>query len=74
MTIKVRYEDFSTITRSHSGPPTSDLDDIQERAVRLLAKTDAGRRPVRLLGAGVHNIGPPGEEVEEQEPQQRLPF
>jgi DNA polymerase-4 len=74
VTIKVRYADFSTITRSHSGPPTSDPDDIQERAVRLLTKTDAGRRPVRLLGAGVHNIGQPGEEREAEDPQGRLPF
>jgi DNA polymerase IV len=75
VTIKVRYEDFRTVTRSHSAPPTSNADDIQERAVRLLTKTDAGRRPVRLLGAGVHNIGQPEDEVEEDEdPQQILPF
>ena len=27
------------------------------QAVNLLAKTEAGTRPVRLLGAGVHNLG-----------------
>ena len=59
MTIKVRYDDFTTITRSHSRAPTNDADDIARRAVALLAKTDAGTRPVRLLGAGVHNIGEP---------------
>jgi DNA polymerase-4 len=56
VTIKVRYGDFTTITRSHSAPPTRDADDIARRAVSLLAKTEAGRRPVRLLGAGVHNL------------------
>jgi DNA polymerase-4 len=56
VTIKVRYEDFTTITRSHTTAPTNDSDDIQERAVQLLVKTEAGQRPVRLLGAGVHNI------------------
>jgi DNA polymerase-4 len=56
VTIKVRYEDFTTITRSDTRPATSDADDIVRRAVALLAKTDAGRRPVRLLGAGVHNF------------------
>jgi DNA polymerase-4 len=56
VTIKVRYDDFTTITRSHSSPPTDDADEIVRRAVQLLAKTDAGRRPVRLLGAGVHNF------------------
>ncbi len=56
VTIKVRYSDFTTITRSHSTAPTSDADTIVRRAVALLEKTDAGRRPVRLLGAGVHGL------------------
>ena len=73
VTIKVRYEDFTTITRSHSTRPTNNPDDIQERAVKLLQKTDAGKRPVRLLGAGVHNIGEPVEETEST-PEGWLPF
>ena len=56
VTIKVRYDDFTTITRSHSSPATEDADEIVRRALGLLAKTEAGRRPVRLLGAGVHNF------------------
>ncbi|HUL74423.1 MAG TPA: DNA polymerase IV [Vicinamibacterales bacterium] len=56
VTIKVRYSDFTTITRSHSHVPTNDPDAIARRAVALLGKTDAATRPVRLLGAGVHNI------------------
>ena len=61
VTIKVRYDDFTTITRSHSSPATDDADEIVRRAVALLAKTDAGKRPVRLLGAGVHNFVTPEE-------------
>jgi DNA polymerase-4 len=56
VTIKVRYDDFTTVTRSHSRLPTDDADDIVRRAVDLLSKTEAGTRPVRLLGAGVHNF------------------
>jgi DNA polymerase-4 len=56
VTIKVRYADFTTITRSHSHEPTSDADAIARRAVGLLEKTDAGHRAVRLLGAGVHGL------------------
>jgi DNA polymerase-4 len=67
VTIKVRYSDFTTVTRSDTRAPTNDPDDIQERAVRLLAKTEAGSRAVRLLGAGVGNLGSPEEEG-------RLPF
>ena len=70
VTVKVRYADFTTITRSDTRAATSDADEIQERAVRLLDKTDAGRRHVRLLGAGVHNIG----SVEDFTARDRLPF
>jgi DNA polymerase-4 len=59
VTIKVRYSDFSTITRSHSAMATSDEDEIARRAVALLDKTEAGQRPVRLLGAGVQNLEAP---------------
>jgi DNA polymerase-4 len=57
VTLKVRYSDFTTVTRSDTRTPTNDPDEIQERAVRLLDKTDAAKRAVRLLGAGVHNLG-----------------
>ncbi len=54
--IKVRYSDFETVTRSHSAEPTRDAALIVARALALLDKTDAGGRPVRLLGASVHNL------------------
>jgi DNA polymerase-4 len=62
--IKVRYDDFTTITRSQSERvATRDPDALAARAVGLLERTEAGRRPVRLLGVSVHNfgdaIGPP---------------
>ena len=54
--IKVRYSDFTTITRSHSESPTRDESSIVGRAITLLDKTEAGQRPVRLLGVSVHNL------------------
>jgi len=74
VTIKVRYDDFTTITRSDTRQATNDPDQIQERAVRLLAKTDAGRRPVRLLGAGVHNLLEQESVAAPEDPQGWLPF
>jgi len=57
VTIKVRYADFRTVTRSHTEEPaTRDAERIAERALLLLARTDAGRRSVRLLGVGVHGL------------------
>jgi DNA polymerase-4 len=64
VTIKVRYTDFTTITRSDTQTPTRNADAIAARAVALLDKTDAGRRPVRLLGVSVHNLIDPAEPEE----------
>jgi DNA polymerase-4 len=59
VTIKVRYADFRTVTRSHTAAqPGRDPADIAARAVALLARTEAGEKPVRLLGAGVHGLVP----------------
>jgi DNA polymerase-4 len=73
VTIKVRYHDFTTITRSQSDEPTRDEETIVERAVALLEKTECGRRPVRLLGVSVHNLMTELIEVAPH-PQPRLPF
>ena len=57
VTIKVRYADFSTTTRSHTTvAPTRAAEEIVARALALLERTEAGRRPIRLLGAGVHGL------------------
>jgi DNA polymerase-4 len=61
VTIKVRYSDFTTITRSETRPPTRCAAEIANRAVALLEKTEAGQRPVRLLGVSVHNLVDPTE-------------
>ena len=57
VTIKVRYPDFTTVTRSHTcEPPTCDPARLAERAAALLERTEAGKRPVRLLGVGAHGL------------------
>ena len=56
VTIKVRYSDFSTVTRSHSQAAGNSLTNFTDRALQLLKKTEVGSRPVRLLGVGVHNL------------------
>jgi DNA polymerase-4 len=62
VTIKVRYSDFTTITRSHSQvPATRNPDLLAARACALLDRTEAGQRPVRLLGVSVHNLVDPSE-------------
>ena len=57
VTIKVRYADFTTVTRSHTAhAPTCDAAEIAARALALLDRTDAARRPVRLIGVGTHGL------------------
>src|SRR3989475_4796335 len=72
VTIKVRYSDFTTITRSHTSAPTRQQADVIARALQLLDKTHAGRRPVRLLGVSVHNFC--GELDPARQPDRLLPF
>ena len=57
VTIKVRYANFTTVTRSHTEEPaTRDTGIIVRRALLLLERTEAAHRPVRLLGVGVHGL------------------
>ncbi len=62
VTIKVRYADFTTVTRSHSARlPTHDAAEIAARARALLDRTAAERRAVRLLGVGTHGLVSEGD-------------
>ena len=63
VTIKVRYSNFTTVTRSHTADPSRDLAELSSRAIALLARTDAGNRPVRLLGVSVHNLCTPEQQA-----------
>lgn len=56
VTLKMRYHDFTTITRSLTIPATRDRSEIVRAAETLLERTEAGRRPVRLLGVSVRNL------------------
>lgn len=57
LTLKVRYSDFTTITRSCTTPEGFfDAADILKQLPRLLAATEAGRRKIRLLGITVANL------------------
>ena len=67
VTIKVRYGDFTTVTRSHTAEPaTRDPGEFAERARALLDRTEAAKRPVRLLGVGSHGLEEEGAGHPEQ--------
>jgi DNA polymerase-4 len=58
--VKVRYSDFTTLTRQFSvEEPISDASDIYRLACFLLGRENLVHRPLRLLGLGVSNLREP---------------
>jgi DNA polymerase IV len=57
VTLKLRYSDFTTLTRSRTFPvPVYDAAFIADCAKDLLRRTEAPSRPVRLLGVTASNL------------------
>jgi DNA polymerase-4 len=55
--LKVRYEDFSTVTRSKSiDDPVENESRLLHLGLHLLHQTEAGLRQVRLLGIGLGDL------------------
>lgn len=67
ITIKLRYSDFTTITRQVSSRfPTCSVEEIQSTALALLRRFREPGRRIRLIGIGLSNLEPEGEEVPRQ--------
>jgi DNA polymerase-4 len=57
LVIKVRYPDFTTVSRSHTFPaPVSTSAEIHQASLELLERTAAADRGVRLLGIGADGL------------------
>jgi DNA polymerase-4 len=56
VTIKVRYADFQTISRSHTLAQATDLDDVIYREAGKLLKEVSPARPLRLLGITLNKL------------------
>ena len=75
ITLKIKYSDFSQISRSQSFPyALIDLAVIQTAAKQLLITVDWQEQPIRLLGIGISNFGtlPAGSRSDEEEGQLEL--
>jgi DNA polymerase-4 len=60
VTLKVKYSDFKLVTRSVTlEATTNDAAAIYATCLELLEKTEAGRRPVRLLGIYLSRLTAP---------------
>ncbi|MBW2095358.1 MAG: DNA polymerase IV [Deltaproteobacteria bacterium] len=63
VTLKVKYSDFVQVTRSTTLPhATDDALEIFSNASRLLLDTEAGNRPIRLLGVSLSQLEHPWQE------------
>jgi DNA polymerase IV len=63
--LKLRWEDFTTITRQVTLPEPTDQDSaIHAAAQRLFDQAWPKGKPVRLIGVGVSNLGPPLQQLE----------
>ena len=60
VTLKLRYADFRTLTRSHTGDPTRDGLELYRRAAALLER-EAPTEPVRLIGLSASGLGRGGQ-------------
>ncbi len=59
LTLKVRYPDFVTVTRSHTPRlPITDREEVIPHLGRLLAATRAASQGVRLLGLSLAGLAP----------------
>ncbi|MCK5068989.1 MAG: DNA polymerase IV, partial [Desulfocapsa sp.] len=57
VTLKVRYHDFTTVTRSHTtSTPLYSFEEIMAYIPQLLATTEAGNVKIRLLGITLSNL------------------
>jgi len=62
--IKVRYSNFTTLTRQTSvEDPVESANDIYAIACSLLRRERLVDRPLRLLGLGVSGLGPPSTQL-----------
>jgi DNA polymerase-4 len=71
--LKLRYSDFSTITRSHTFPEPTQLDNVLLDSVQQLFRSNwSRRRTIRLLGVQVSSLeaeGPQAKLIDESEDQ-----
>ena len=75
VTLKVRYQDFTTLTRAQTLlRPTADPAEVARVARLLLDKTEAGTIPVRLLGVGLGGLVEPWRQRRSEGAQLLLPF
>lgn len=70
LTIKVKYSNFQQVTRACTVEKNILVTDVNELSQKLLAKTEAGRQPIRLVGLTVSGFNQLEKSTEEKIPLQ----
>jgi DNA polymerase-4 len=56
ITLKIRYDDFRTVSRSHTLSQATDLDDVIYKEACNLFREVSLKQPLRLIGLTLHNL------------------
>ncbi|MBQ8046237.1 MAG: DNA polymerase IV, partial [Bacteroidales bacterium] len=57
ITLKIRFNDFTTLTKSYSDEmPIRSFQKFHKMTKKLLGRMDYLRKPIRLLGVGISNL------------------
>ncbi|OLN29371.1 DNA polymerase IV [Desulfosporosinus metallidurans] len=56
ITLKVRYDDFRTVSRSRTLPRPTDLDNVIYQEACTLLREVSLKQPLRLIGVTLHNL------------------
>ena len=67
LTLKVKYANFKQVTRAHTSEDILNINSIKESLPLLLAKTDAGKSPVRLVGLSLSGFDRTNEEIKQDQ-------
>ncbi len=59
VTVKVKYADFQQVTRAQTLDHSIEFADLKEWLPKLLARTEAGHKPVRLVGLSLSGFDLP---------------
>jgi DNA polymerase-4 len=62
LTVKIKYADFQQITRAHTVEQSLDLASLKQLIPLLLTRTEAGQKPVRLVGLSLSGFDNPQAE------------
>jgi DNA polymerase IV len=67
VTLKVKYNNFKQVTRAHTSEEILKLSTIKSLLPVLMEKTDAGKKPVRLVGLSLSSFDEANSDITKQQ-------